>query len=328
MVLRRKSALYKVDFSSNHVDEVGEILSKRFAPVVCEPVGHKFLVGLSATMGVGPGVDFSTTTYTYGMRIVSKEAFDGMFFCIPLDGTMSWGSQGAADFSAQTHAIAVDGRTLQYFESAPGLVFQRISASRDKLRERLSVLLDHSINAELLFQPIVDVKTGQLKAISMLTKLLTSSEFQESLSFAPTAANRLIINLIDMLVETWPNNYSDKLRQIPAMISPRHVKLALGYINDNPQEMPSPEELSKLCNVSLRSLQIGFLQFVGMSIVAYQRKVRLERARKDLLDGDMSVDTIARRWGFSNPGRFAKYFKEAFGVSPATLLRNRELGRF
>lgn len=129
MDLRRKSALYKVDFSSNHVDEVGEILSKRFAPVICEPVGHKYLVGLSATMGVGPGVDFSTTNYTYGMRIVSKEAFDGMFFCIPLDGTKSWGSRGAADVSTQTDAVAVDGRTLQYFASSPGLVFQRISVS-------------------------------------------------------------------------------------------------------------------------------------------------------------------------------------------------------
>jgi transcriptional regulator GlxA family with amidase domain len=157
----------------------------------------------------------------------------------------------------------------------------------------------------------------------MLVNLLTSSEFQESLSFAPTAADRLIVNLIDLLIETWPNNYLEKLRQTPLMISPRHVKLALDCISEHPQAMPTPEELAKLCNVSLRSLQNGFVQFVGTSIVAYQRRVRLERARNDLLLGDLSVEAIARRWGFSNPGRFARYFKEAFGVSPVTITRNR-----
>jgi transcriptional regulator GlxA family with amidase domain len=77
-------------------------------------------------------------------------------------------------------------------------------------------------------------------------------------------------------------------------------------------------ELARLSNVSQRALQEGFRRFVGMSIVAYQRQVRLERAF-EALRHSASVTEVALRFGFSNVGRFCQYFQQAYGVSPAQL---------
>jgi AraC-like DNA-binding protein len=75
-----------------------------------------------------------------------------------------------------------------------------------------------------------------------------------------------------------------------------------------------------LTNVSQRALQEGFRRFVGSSIVAYQRQVRLQRAYESLAHRDSpSVTEVALRLGFSNVGRFCQYFQSAYGISPADL---------
>ena len=51
--------------------------------------------------------------------------------------------------------------------------------------------------------------------------------------------------------------------------------------------------------------------------MAHLRAVRLERAHRDLRDTDLPVATIAVRWGFNNPGRFAASYRAAYGGSPS-----------
>lgn len=108
------------------------------------------------------------------------------------------------------------------------------------------------------------------------------------------------------------------------MIAPQHVKLAIDFIHGYAETIPSGTELAALSGVSLRSLQAGFRRFVGVSIGAYQRQIRLERARADILkDPSIPIEDIALRWGFTNAGRFSRYFKAAYGIFPTQLIRSK-----
>ena len=63
---------------------------------------------------------------------------------------------------------------------------------------------------------------------------------------------------------------------------------------------------------------------MGMSPMTYLRQVRLRQAHQELLESDPSVETvasIARRWGYSNPGRFAAVHATRYGETPAATLR-------
>lgn len=61
-----------------------------------------------------------------------------------------------------------------------------------------------------------------------------------------------------------------------------------------------------------------------MSPMTYLRQVRLRRAHDELIESDPSVETvasIAKRWGYTNPGRFAAAHAARYGETPAATLR-------
>jgi transcriptional regulator GlxA family with amidase domain len=53
----------------------------------------------------------------------------------------------------------------------------------------------------------------------------------------------------------------------------------------------------------------------------YLRQVRLNRAREDLTQAHGTVADTAYYWGFTNPGRFARAYRDRFGELPAETLK-------
>jgi AraC-like DNA-binding protein len=60
-----------------------------------------------------------------------------------------------------------------------------------------------------------------------------------------------------------------------------------------------------------------------MTPTEYLRRTRLERAHRDLLDGEDSVTGIALRWGFPHLSRFADAYRRQYGVLPSDTRRTR-----
>ncbi len=95
----------------------------------------------------------------------------------------------------------------------------------------------------------------------------------------------------------------------------------------HPRERPPDIGLSDIAaaiNVTPRSVQYTFRRHLGTTPLEYLRRVRLDRAHRDLQAADPAVDTvmaIAGRWGFSHAGRFSIAYKEAFGTPPSRTLR-------
>jgi AraC-like DNA-binding protein len=92
-----------------------------------------------------------------------------------------------------------------------------------------------------------------------------------------------------------------------------------------------PERLSitDLCNnagTSERTLQYAFREIMGMSPLAYLKRLRLHRARRDFYhakDPQVSVTEIAMRWGFWHLGEFSRDYKACFGELPSDSLKQR-----
>jgi transcriptional regulator GlxA family with amidase domain len=82
-------------------------------------------------------------------------------------------------------------------------------------------------------------------------------------------------------------------------------------------------EAAAAAGCGVRSLQLAFRRHRGTTPMATWRRIRLEAARAALVhpDGAASIAGIAAEHGFSNPGRFAKLFREAFGQLPTQILR-------
>ncbi|MBD2302098.1 helix-turn-helix transcriptional regulator [Nostoc sp. FACHB-87] len=105
-------------------------------------------------------------------------------------------------------------------------------------------------------------------------------------------------------------------------ISIARVREAADYIRANLKKNLTIGEIAAAIQCSSRSLQTAFARHYGFSPNEYLRNCRLEAAHVELLTGEKTITSVALEYGFSNTGRFAKYFQQYFGKHPSVILRN------
>ena len=313
-----------VNFELRDADEIAEHFSQRFSPVEIEREKIDEPFGMSGTYGIFGGIDFSQTWVEGDFKIVPKQLHDRVFFTLPTAGSLVLHQDRDAIASSSTVAVAGEGTACRSVEFRSGCIFYAVVIERPTLAARLSALIGRPVIERPVFQSSLDIVPGGASPLMALVRCITSPEFGPQLSRASRTAERIRDAVVDLVLETWPNSYSEILHRPPPMIAPQHVKRAMDFIHDDAGTHPSGAELAALSGVSIRALQAGFRRFVGVSISSYQRQIRLERARADLLrEPTISVENIASRWGFSNAGRFSRYFRNAYGILPTELVRRK-----
>jgi AraC-like DNA-binding protein len=111
---------------------------------------------------------------------------------------------------------------------------------------------------------------------------------------------------------------------------PQRVNRALTYMRGHAAETITLPGLAAACGTPQRTLLKQFKRFVGLSPLAYLRRLRLNLARSALQrrDCETAISEIAISYGFTHLGRFAMEYRRAFGESPSTTRqRARDCGR-
>jgi len=88
--------------------------------------------------------------------------------------------------------------------------------------------------------------------------------------------------------------------------------------------LPSLRELCMTLGVPGRSLRSWCVQYLGMSPIRYLRLRRMKLVRRALCSArpsDAGVAAVARRHGFTDPGRFAANYRQLFGELPSATLK-------
>lgn len=83
----------------------------------------------------------------------------------------------------------------------------------------------------------------------------------------------------------------------------------------NEQEL-SVNDIAKGMNFSAAHLNVLFRKETGITIKQYISDYRLNLSKKLLRNEHMKIVEIAERCGFSNANYFAKFFRNAVGMSP------------
>ncbi len=137
--------------------------------------------------------------------------------------------------------------------------------------------------------------------------------------------NNALNNIIRGLLYALNNNHTPLLARDQRSAIPRHVRLAVDYINSHSAEQLSMDTLVQLTGVSERCLYEGFKKFKHISPMRFLLHARLKAVRQALLasPGGTSVTRIASDHGFTQLGRFSATYKRVYGELPsATLARN------
>ncbi|MBC3191727.1 AraC family transcriptional regulator [Pseudonocardia sp. C8] len=140
------------------------------------------------------------------------------------------------------------------------------------------------------------------------------------LSSVPAACRQAESALMTYLLTTLPSRISGAMTA--GSVTPRRTRIReiLDRIDAAPDASLTVADLASEAGLSVRALQAGFRDTVGMSPTAYLRASRLDRVHADLLAG-ASVTDAATRWGFYHLGRLARRYRDRFGVVPSDTAR-------
>ncbi|MGW0503904.1 AraC family transcriptional regulator [Micromonospora sp. NPDC003241] len=101
------------------------------------------------------------------------------------------------------------------------------------------------------------------------------------------------------------------------------LRRAVAFIEEHAGHDIGAADIAAAAQVSLRTLQLAFRRHLDTTPMAHLRRVRLDRAHRDLVRADPrqeTVSAIASRWGFLSHSRFTARYHAAYGIPPSRTL--------
>ncbi len=195
------------------------------------------------------------------------------------------------------------------------------------LTQRLSALLGTPVAGDPEFYPVFQWDKENLTVLRHLVNVLMVELQAPTPTFLGNeAANRSFSDLlIYTLLRSVTHNYSNLLERPNIAPAPGVLRRAEAYIRANVEEPIALHDVAAAAGCSVRSLQIVFRKFRETTPLLAIRQFRLEAAREALhsSDSEVTLTAVALRFGFSNPGRFTRFYKAAFGESPLQVISRR-----
>jgi AraC family transcriptional regulator len=225
-------------------------------------------------------------------------------FIVVVGGTYLESIQGSEAAHASGHMLFYPAFTThsQHFGAggARKLVFTPRASSLDYLRER-GISMD---TARYVDAP----------EISQLAHRLLAEQRSDD-TFTPLAMQGLLLELVAAFAR------SERPREGSA--KPEWVRMVRDFVHENAEGNLSLEEIADKAGKHPVHVAKEFRRHFGVTIGAYRRQLRLQRAESMLLRAAIDLTEIALACGFASHSHFCRAFKAAYGVTPSQFRLDR-----
>ncbi len=96
----------------------------------------------------------------------------------------------------------------------------------------------------------------------------------------------------------------------------RRVGAAIAWIRTHYAETVQVDDLARLVSMSPSALHAQFRAATGVSPIQYQKRLRLQEARRLLLTNASSAEAVAYEVGYASPSQFSREYARLFGQPP------------
>lgn len=321
------SRVQRASFASANTEEVTSFIrqtyaesSTRFAPVTG---GARFTALLHDVPSLGS--DRVRTSIDYDGT--SEEGFDDLVAFVVHAGTVGVASRG-------DEVVTGSGGAACYPLGVP-VAFRMRHFDVTTVRlpvERLRQAAEEEVGrpVEVRLRGTAPVSPAMLRYWRSLTSLVAGALTDpDSPLGQPLLAAEMARTVAHAALHVFPVvTTADRLPRDPTTPAPAAVRRAVAHMEAHAGEPLPLAEIAAAAGTSVRTLQVGFRTHLDTTPLGHLRRVRLERAREELRaappEGDggrTTVAGVAARWGFSNAGRFAAAYRDAFGEPPGATLR-------
>ena len=208
-------------------------------------------------------------------------------------------------------------------------------------------LLVNSNEVHSIFSPKPNVTVVIQIPLVVFKKYYTNEQFI-SFSHEPRVRNQELMKLMHKMYDTYVKKecgyefrvqsyfyellYTLVTEYRDTDISPEAVKSyqklsrlteITDYIKKNYQKELSLESLAEIFGYSPTYLSKMFQKYAKINYRDYVQNVRLERARKELMETDHMISDIALNHGFANSKAFANAFRKKYGRLPSDFRKEK-----
>lgn len=314
-------------FYTENVREAADLLGKALSPAALIPDGkdsHRFAASLHGVrlrdisllyvdLGVSATIDIPAMGPYYAVHMPTN----GRALC----------THGDRVFEANPiHAVVSSpgmALKMEFAFDSPQLV---VRIEQQALARHLTRMLGASLGKPIIFEPEMDLTTEAAMRWNGAIQLVhTEVYYRDSLLQHGQGIGSLEEMLMSTLLLLQPSNYYAQLVLPTAPTGLRVVRETIEFIEAHLRERITMAEIAKGVHMSVRAIQQGFRDELGISPMHYLRDRRLERAHQDLADvvpsDGVTVTDVAQRWGFQHLGSFAALYRNRWGESPSETLR-------
>jgi AraC-like DNA-binding protein len=155
---------------------------------------------------------------------------------------------------------------------------------------------------------VIQLEPPLLDAVGRLLGLLDAPH--EIPALAPLVLREITFRLL-----TGPEGA--RLRQIASAGAPaQRVARAIRWLRDHFAESLRVEALAKHVGMSPSALHLHFKSVTALSPLQYQKRLRLQEARRLMLAEGLEAGEAAFRVGYESPSQFGREYLRMFGTSP------------
>lgn len=216
---------------------------------------------------------------------------------------------GRGNFLASSIDMPVVGQVIEASKSKPYLVaFYELTP-----HDVLSVLADAKIQVDTTAPntSATFVGTCDARLLDVVLRSLKSLDDEREARFlAPLLRKELSYRLV-----TGPSAFA-VCQSAWLARSDDGIGRAVDWLKSHFKEPLSIPDLAKRSNMSPSTLQHKFKATVMMTPLQYQKRLRLEEARRLLLHGLADATTAAFDVGYESPSQFTREYRRHFGMPP------------
>jgi LacI family transcriptional regulator len=166
-----------------------------------------------------------------------------------------------------------------------------------------------------------DYKRVGYRAARLLDRLMTEKAKQngkKSKSKKPTAPKHILLPPQGLIVRESTDFYTSDNPEIAQ---------ALAFIAANSHRPIRVDDVANAAHLETRTLRRRFQKHLGRTVVDEIRRVRIERAKRELTQSDLTMGEIARAAGFLDSHRMYEVFVRELGVAPSDYRKQRQIER-
>jgi AraC-like DNA-binding protein len=232
-------------------------------------------------------------------------------------------AQGSKEFFLNKERYVYDPDNYLLVTAELPLVGQVLDASNEQPYLSLLLDLDPALVGSVIAETgdIVPQNDTDVRAINvsfldadLLDAVLRLVGLLDKPSEAPFLAPMITKEIIYRL---WMGDQRDRLlHMVNSEGNVSIITKAIAIINDDFDQQLRVESIASDLGMSVSGFHHHFKAVTAMSPLQYQKRLRLQEARRLLLGGGLNATDVAFRVGYSNSSHFSREYKSLFGLPP------------